>query len=63
MNKIIRYTYGAITVKDFLQVEEQIRSQKTTDDIYITEVEYNPISQIMKVVQIEKDLSNLPNRV
>ena len=60
MDKIIRYTYGGVTTERFLEYEAMLKEQTSKTIPFITELEYNPIRQILKIVQIEKDLSNLP---
>ena len=60
MDKIIRYTYGGVTTESFLEYEAMLKEQTSKTIPFIIEMEYNAIRQILKIVQIEKDLSNLP---
>ena len=60
MDKIIRYTYGGVTTERFIEYESRLNEQTSKTNPFIIEMEYNAIRQILKIVQIEKDLSNLP---
>ena len=53
--KIIKYTYEKITVKEFLTVSNIQKFQKSSDIPFITDIEYSPVTGIMKVTQIENN--------
>lgn len=55
MQKIIKYTYEKITVKEFLTVSNIQKLQKSSDIPFITDIEYSPVTGIMKVTQIENN--------